>query len=69
MEEKQKSSADQSQGLQQNPTLNEKGTKVPDYGNVMGGSADTNVEQGQQPDNRRETNTTRSENADTMGNP
>lgn len=31
---------------EQNPTLNEKGSEVADYGNVMGGSSDQNVQEG-----------------------
>ena len=56
-----------SQG-EQNPTLNQPGTKVADYGNVTGGSANVPVEQGQQ-DRSGEQAGSRSGNDDTMGNP
>lgn len=39
---------------EKNPTLNEKGTSVADYGNVMGGSSDENVEQGHGAGNGRQ---------------
>jgi hypothetical protein len=57
----------QSQG-EQNPTLNQPGTQVADYGNVTGGSANGNVEQEQQ-GRSNEQSGSRSGNNDTMGNP
>lgn len=57
----------QSQG-EQNPTLNQPGTKVADYGNVTGGSANVPVEEGQQ-GRSNEQGSSRSGNNDTMGNP
>lgn len=51
---------------EQNPTLHQEGTKVADYGNVMGGSSDANVEQGQNGDNEERSGTGSNE---TMGNP
>jgi hypothetical protein len=48
---------------EQNPTLNEKGTSVADYGNVMGGSSDENAQYGQT------TGTGRQDGNETMGNP
>jgi hypothetical protein len=57
----------QSQG-EPNPTLNQPGTQVADYGNVTGGSASGNVEQEQQ-GRSNEQSGSRSGNNDTMGNP
>ena len=48
---------------EQNPTLNEKGTSVADYGNVMGGSSDENAQQG------HTTGTGRQDSGETLGNP
>lgn len=48
---------------EKNPTLNEKGTSVADYGNVMGGSSDENTQYGQK------TGTGRQDSDETMGNP
>lgn len=53
----------QTQG-EQNPTLNEKGSAVADYGNVMGGSSDQNVQEGNQSGEQE-----RSGSNDTLGNP
>ena len=63
----QSNQGQQSQG-EKNPTLNQPGTKVADYGNVTGGAADGPVEQGQQ-DRSSEQESSRSGNNDTMGNP
>lgn len=51
-----------------NPTLHQPGTKVADYGNVTGGSADETVEQqkGKIDSGRQGSH---SENNDTVGNP
>ena len=51
----------------QNPTLQEVGTSVPDYGNVMGGASDENVKQDQQ--DAGQENKGRSGNNETLGNP
>ena len=52
---------------EQNPTLHQEGTKVADYGNVMGGSSNANnVEQGQNRDNEKRSGSGSNE---TMGNP
>lgn len=51
---------------EQNPTLHEPGAKVADYGNVMGGSSDANVKQGQDSSNEERSG---SDNNETMGNP
>lgn len=51
MDEQQKKQSTGSEQAGQNPTLHDKGTRVPDYGNVMGGSSDGNVEQGKQQSN------------------
>lgn len=48
---------------EKNPTLDEKGTSVADYGNVMGGSSDENSQYGQK------TGTGRQDSDETMGNP
>jgi hypothetical protein len=48
---------------EQNPTLNQPGTSVADYGNVMGGSSDENAQQG------HTTGTGRQDSGETMGNP
>lgn len=47
--QKQPSSGNSSQtgSGEKNPTLNEKGTAVPDYGNVMGGSSYETADSGQ----------------------
>lgn len=65
MENDQKKQHDQQQQSigEQNPTLNEKGTSVADYGNVMGGSSDENAQQGQT------SGTGRQDGAETLGNP
>lgn len=42
-EKEQAANGQQSGTGEQNPTLNEKGSEVADYGNVMGGSSDQNV--------------------------
>ncbi len=39
---------------EQNPTLNKAGSSVADYGNVMGGSSDENVQQGQNNDSSQQ---------------
>lgn len=49
-----------------NPTLHDKGTRVPDYGNVMGGSSDVNAEQGQEQANTERSGSGKN---DTQGNP
>lgn len=46
-----------------NPTLQEEGTAVADYGNVMGGSSDENAQQGHQ------SGTGRQDTGETLGNP
>ncbi|HEU4904437.1 MAG TPA: hypothetical protein VFT06_16640 [Flavisolibacter sp.] len=51
-----------------NPTLHQPGTKVADYGNVTGGSANETVEQQQQQSGTEQPGS-RSANNDTMGNP
>ena len=67
MDDKQKEQQQDAQQQQttneQNPTLNEKGTSVADYGNVMGGSSDENANYGQK------TGTGRQDTGETMGNP
>jgi hypothetical protein len=65
-QQKNQSSNEQQSDNQQNPTLHDKGTRVPDYGNVMGGSSDTNVEQGKHQSNEERSG---SESKETMGNP
>jgi hypothetical protein len=55
---------EQQTGAGKNPTLDEKGASVADYGNVMGGSSDANVpEQGSGGEGRS------GESNDTTGNP
>jgi hypothetical protein len=48
---------------EQNPTLNQPGTSVADYGNVMGGSSDENAQQG------HKSGTGRQDSNETIGNP
>lgn len=48
---------------EQNPTLQQPGSSVADYGNVMGGSSDENAQQG------HSTGTGRQDSGETMGNP
>ena len=48
---------------EQNPTLQQPGSSVADYGNVMGGSSDENAKQG------HNTGTGRQDSAETIGNP
>ena len=48
---------------EQNPTLQQPGTSVADYGNVMGGSSDENAQQG------HKTGTGRQDSSETIGNP
>jgi hypothetical protein len=65
-EQNEKGSSEQQQQQSQgekNPTLNEKGTSVADYGNVMGGSSDENANFGQK------TGTGRQDAGETLGNP
>lgn len=64
-DQKEKLSGNQQQPEtgEKNPTLNEKGTSVADYGNVMGGSSDDGAAYGQK------SGTDRQGDADTMGNP
>lgn len=66
MEKDQKGQQDNQQQQtagEQNPTLNEKGSAVADYGNVMGGSSDENAQQG------HTTGTGRQDSSETLGNP
>jgi hypothetical protein len=66
--EKVQQPGQQSGAGEQNPTLQQAGTSVPDYGNVMGGASDENVEQEQE--GNRQGNEHRSGNDnDTLGNP
>ena len=59
--------AQQQQGTtEQNPTLHQPGTRVADYGNVMGGSADGNVEQENVESNKERSG---SNDNQTIGNP
>ena len=64
-EQKDQRPAEEAQPKQgeKNPTLNEKGTSVSDYGNVMGGSSDENTSQGQK------SGTGRQDANETLGNP
>jgi hypothetical protein len=64
-DQKQQPTGDQQQqgSGEKNPTLNEKGTAVSDYGNVMGGSSDENAQQG------IASGTGRQDSSETMGNP
>ena len=58
------------QGAGQNPTLNEPGAKVADYGNPAGGSGNDTVQQGrEQSNNENENAGNRSEGNGTVGNP
>jgi|GEM_PF-6683643 len=58
------------QNAGQNPTLNEPGAKVADYGNPAGGSGDDNVQPGApQSNSGDEDEGNRSEGNDTIGNP
>lgn len=69
MEKEQKGQeSDQQQSAGENPTLHQPGTSVADYGNVMGGSSDANVQQGQESQSR-ESNQGREGNNDTIGTP
>ena len=67
MEKDQKGQAADQQQQQtsgeQNPTLDQPGRSVVDYGNVMGGSSDENTQDGQK------TGTGRQDAHDTLGNP
>ena len=54
----------------QNPTLNNPGSKVADYGNPTGGSATENTSQNKQGRNPQRGNASTEENTnDTIGNP
>jgi hypothetical protein len=53
---------------EQNPTLNQPGTQVADYGNVTGGSANESVEQEQNSSNDERSGSSTKGN-ETMGNP
>ncbi|MDQ3278147.1 MAG: hypothetical protein M3Q06_07460 [Bacteroidota bacterium] len=70
MDQKQndQQSSQQSGPTEQNPTLKDLGTSVPDYGNVMGGASDANVQQGQE-ENRQQNDRRSGEDSDTAGNP
>jgi hypothetical protein len=67
-DKQQEQGSSQQNAGQQNPTLNEKGTRVADYGNVMGGSANDTVEQGQNSGNQERSGNS-SEQNQTLGNP
>ena len=60
--------AQQEHGAGPNPTLQEAGTSVPDYGNVMGGASDETVRQGGEESRHENERRSGGEN-DTLGNP
>lgn len=63
MDKKENSQAPQTS---QNPTLHEKGTRVPDYGNVMGGSGNADAGPAQEKENKDRSGNGENE---TQGNP
>ena len=72
MEQDQKGQASneqQSGSGEQNPTLHEKGSEVADYGNVMGGSSDGNVQEEQSGSQQSNENRSGADSNSTVGNP
>lgn len=68
-EKEQAANGQQSGTGEQNPTLNEKGSEVADYGNVMGGSSDQNVQEGQNSSQQSNEGRSGSDSNTTIGNP
>ncbi|HEV7331632.1 MAG TPA: hypothetical protein VGN63_11380 [Flavisolibacter sp.] len=60
--------AQQANTAGQNPTLKEAGTAVSDYGNVMGGASDENVQQGGEESHQENQQRSGGE-SNTLGNP